>query len=219
MGFSRYIEHTLLKPCTLAQLSAHCLEAERYDFFGVCVFPSQVKSAKELLKHSRVKVVTVTGFPTGEHGTETKVFETRLAAEDGADEIDTVISLSSVMRGNWEEAEEELAFVVRAAQGKPVKVILETCLMNEDQIVRACETAVRAGAKFVKTSTGFSKEGATEEAVRLMRKTVGNSCGVKASGGIRDYMQAKKMIDAGADRLGVSRGKEIYEEYLRSLTK
>mgnify|MGYP004663764297 CR=1 FL=1 len=219
MEFSRYIEHTLLKPCTYEELKRHCQDAMHYNFYGVCVFPSQVKSAKELLRGSGVKVVTVTGFPTGEQSAETKAFETRQAVADGADEIDTVLSLSNAKRGNWAEAERELALVVGAAGNKPVKVILETCLLTEEQIVLACQAAMHAGAKFVKTSTGFSKGGATAEAVRLMRQTVGTALGVKASGGIRSYAEAQRMIEAGANRLGVSCGKEIYEEYLKTLTK
>ncbi|MDN4594791.1 deoxyribose-phosphate aldolase [Polycladomyces subterraneus] len=199
------IDHTLLKPdATASQIENLCREAKEYGFASVCVNPVWVARAAEWLKGSDVKVCTVVGFPLGATTKETKAFETRNAIENGADEIDMVMNIGALKSGDHTLVREDIAAVVEAAGGKTVKVILETGLLNDDEIRIASTLAKEAGAHFVKTSTGFGHGGATEEAVRLMRKTVGPDMGVKASGGVRDAETARKMIEAGANRIGAS---------------
>jgi deoxyribose-phosphate aldolase len=199
------IDHTLLKPdATASQIEKLCREAKEYGFASVCFKPVWVARAAEWLKDSNVKVCTVVGFPLGATTKETKAFETRNAIENGADEIDMVMNIGALKSGEHTLVREDIAAVVEAAGGKTVKVILETGLLNDDEIRRASTLAKEAGAHFVKTSTGFGYGGATEAAVRLMRETVGPDMGVKASGGVRDAETARKMIEAGANRIGAS---------------
>ncbi|WP_077614523.1 deoxyribose-phosphate aldolase [Caenibacillus caldisaponilyticus] len=210
---AQMIDHTLLKPeATEQEILKLCEEAKAHGFASVCVNPYFVKTAAQALQGSPVKVCTVIGFPLGATDARVKAYETKLAIEDGAQEVDMVINIGALKSGDAEVVERDIQAVVEAAKERAlVKVILETCLLTDEEIVRACELAKKAGADFVKTSTGFSSGGATVEAVRLMRQAVGESLGVKASGGIRDYETAKAMIDAGATRIGASAGIKIVE--------
>lgn len=210
---AQMIDHTLLKPeATEQEILKLCEEAKAHGFASVCVNPYFVKTAAQALQGSPVKVCTVIGFPLGATDARVKAYETKLAIEDGAQEVDMVINIGALKSGDAEAVERDIQAVVEAAKERAlVKVILETCLLTDEEIVRACELAKKAGADFVKTSTGFSSGGATVEAVRLMRQAVGESLGVKASGGIRDYETAKAMIDAGATRIGASAGIKIVE--------
>lgn len=210
MKLTSIIDHTLLAAdATSAQIARLCQEAREYSFASVCVNSCRVAQARTLLEGCPVKVCTVVGFPLGAMSTRAKADETRSAVEDGADEIDMVINVGYVKDGDWDGVLDDIMAVREACKGKVLKVILETCLLTDDEIVRACRTAVRAGADFVKTSTGFSKGGATVHAVSLMRSTVGADIGVKASGGIRDAESARAMVEAGASRLGCSAGVAI----------
>ncbi|MBM7453586.1 deoxyribose-phosphate aldolase [Acholeplasma morum] len=212
MLLNKYIDHTKLGPAVLEKdIIKLCEEAKAYDFMSVCVNPNYVKTAKEALKGSSVLVCTVVGFPSGAHSTAAKAFETKQAVSDGADEIDMVISVGNLKDKKYDLVLEDIKAVVKAADGKLVKVILETCLLTKEEIVKACELTVEAKADFVKTSTGFSTGGATEEDIRLMRQTVGPNFGVKASGGVRNYEDAMTMINAGATRIGASSGIKIME--------
>ncbi|WHY65763.1 deoxyribose-phosphate aldolase [Neobacillus sp. SuZ13] len=200
------IDHTLLKPeATKPQIEALCHEAKEYKFASVCVNPTWVSTAKELLQGSGVKVCTVIGFPLGATTSETKAFETKNAIENGAEEVDMVINIGALKDHNDELVENDIRAVVEAAKGKAhTKVIIETSLLSKEEKIRACELALKAGADFVKTSTGFSTGGATPEDIALMRKTVGPDMGVKASGGVRSTEDVQKMIEAGATRIGAS---------------
>ncbi|MEH7334021.1 deoxyribose-phosphate aldolase [Neobacillus drentensis] len=200
------IDHTLLKPeATRDQIETLCKEARENDFFSVCVNPTWVSTAKELLQGSAVKVCTVIGFPLGASTPETKAFETKNAIDHGADEVDMVINIGALKDKNDEFVESDIRAVVDAAKGKALtKVIIETSLLSKDEKIRACELSVKAGADYVKTSTGFSTGGATFEDIALMRKTVGPDIGVKASGGVRSTEDAQMMIEAGATRIGAS---------------
>ncbi|MDR0271682.1 deoxyribose-phosphate aldolase [Paenibacillus sp.] len=211
MNIAKMIDHTLLKPeSTKEQIVKLCEEAREYGFASVCVNPVWVKTAKEELEGSDVKVCTVIGFPLGASTTAVKAFETKDAIENGAREIDMVINMGHLKSGDDHEVEADIHAVVDAARGKAlVKVIIETCLLTDEEKVRACEMAMRAGADFVKTSTGFSTGGATTSDVALMRKTVGEQAGVKASGGVRDLQDLKAMSEAGANRIGASSGVKI----------
>ena len=210
---AKLIDHTLLKPdATREQIVRLAEEAKKYDFASVCVNPVWVPQVCEILKETDVKVCTVIGFPLGATTPETKAFETRNAIENGATEVDMVINIGLLKSGRYEEVEEDIRAVTKAAEGKALtKVIIETCLLTDEEKVRACEIAARAGADFVKTSTGFSTGGATAEDVALMRKTVGDDLGVKASGGVRSLEDLMKMVDAGANRIGTSSGVKIME--------
>lgn len=211
------IDHTLLKPeATIQQISQLCHEALLYKFASVCVNPTHVKLAAQLLRQSDVKVCTVVGFPLGATSAQAKVFETEQALADGATEIDMVINIGALKSGDDALVERDIAGVAQAAhrRGAICKVIIETALLEDEEKVRACRLAKRAGADFVKTSTGFSGGGATIEDVRLMRQTVGPTLGVKASGGIRNLSDAQDMIAAGATRLGASAGVKIVQEAL-----
>ncbi|MGM8214157.1 deoxyribose-phosphate aldolase [Bacillaceae bacterium W0354] len=204
------IDHTLLKPDAQAvQINKLCEEAKTYGFASVCVNPTWVAHCHELLKETEVKVCTVIGFPLGATTTETKAYETKDAIDNGADEIDMVINIGSLKDGRYEEVEEDIKAVVAAANSKTVKVIIETSLLTKEEKRKACELAKKAGAHFVKTSTGFSGGGATVEDIRLMRLAVGPEMGVKASGGVRNVDDANAMIDAGATRIGASAGVSI----------
>ncbi len=210
---AQMMDHTLLKAdATDQQLRDLCREAMDHETWSVCINPSNIERAKDYLTGSEVKLCTVVGFPLGQMSSEAKAFETSEAVFKGADEIDMVINVGRVRDGDLEYVREDIQAVVNAAQGKLTKVILETCLLEKDEIVRVCEIARAAGADFVKTSTGFSTGGATVEDVRLMRETVGPDMGVKASGGIRSLKDALAMIEAGASRLGVSASVKILEE-------
>jgi len=204
---NKYIDHTLLKPeATEEQIIKLCNEAKEYDFFSVCVNSSYVSLAAKELKNSNVKIAAVVGFPLGACTTETKAFEADEACTLGASEIDMVINIGKLKSCNFDYIKKDIAAVVNVSLKNKtiVKVILETCLLTNEEIIKVCLIAKDAGAEFVKTSTGFSSGGATEENVRLMKETVGDSMQIKASGGIRDYNTAMAMIKAGADRLGTS---------------
>lgn len=205
------IDHTLLKAdAGRAAILKLAEEAKQYGFASVCVNPTWVKTAAEILKDSPVKVCTVIGFPLGASAPEVKAFEAAHAIAEGAGEVDMVINIGALKDGDDEFVRRDIAGVVQASAGKAlVKVIIETCLLTDEEIVRASKLSVEAGADFVKTSTGFSTGGATVEAVELMRKTVGPDVGVKASGGVRSLADAEAMIKAGATRLGTSAGVAI----------
>lgn len=206
-NLAKYIDHTLLKAdATSLDIERLCDEAKQYGFYSVCINPSFVDWASGCLEGSAVKICTVVGFPLGAHETQIKVHETSCAIEQGAGEIDMVVNLGPLKSGLWNIVGADIAAVVEAARGRPVKVILETALLNNEEKVLACRVSKEAGANFVKTSTGFGPGGATVEDVQLMRATVGPDFGVKASGGIRDYEAAIKMLQAGASRIGTSNG-------------
>lgn len=202
------IDHTLLKAdATREQIQKLCEEAKQYQFASVCVNPTWVKYADVLLQGSGVKVCTVIGFPLGANTPEVKAFETKNAIENGAQEVDMVINIGALKDKDYELVERDIRAVTEAAAGKALtKVIIETCLLTDEEKIRACELAVKAGSDFVKTSTGFSTGGATVADVALMRKTVGPDIGVKASGGVRNLTDAKAVIEAGATRIGASAG-------------
>ena len=204
------IDHTLLAPeATPDQVIRLCREAHEHGFYSVCIAPVFVRLAGEELADSAVRVCTVTGFPAGMSEPEVKAYETELAVRRGAAEVDMVMNIGAAKAGDWQQVRDDVERVVAAAAGRAVKVILETCLLTDEEKQRACEACVTAGADFVKTSTGFSHGGATEADVRLMRTVVGPDVGVKASGGIRDYATACRMIAAGATRLGASSSVKI----------
>ncbi|MEK5268789.1 deoxyribose-phosphate aldolase [Weizmannia sp. FSL W8-0401] len=212
-NLAAYIDHTLLKPeATEKDILKLTAEAAQYHFASVCIHPYWVKLAARELAGTGVKVCTVIGFPLGATTAETKAFETKKAIGDGADEIDMVINIGALKSGNTEAVEADIRAVVEAAQGKLVKVIIETCLLTNEEKELACRLSVKAGAHFVKTSTGFSTGGATVEDVKLMRQTVGDKAGVKASGGIHTKAEAEAMIEAGATRIGASSGVKIVSE-------
>ena len=204
------IGHTLLKPeATPAQVEKLCAEAAEYHFASVCVNPVYIPLAARLLQDTGVKVCCVVGFPLGAIAPEQKAAEAASCAAMGAEELDMVIHIGAAKAGDWALVQRDIEGVVKAAAGRTVKVIIETCLLTDEEKVKACEAAKAAGAHFVKTSTGFSTGGATTHDIALMRKTVGPEMGVKASGGIRDYATAMAMIEAGANRIGASAGIEI----------
>ena len=204
------IDHTLLKPeATPAQVEKLCAEAAEYHFASVCVNPVYIPLAARLLDGTGVKVCCVVGFPLGAIAPEQKAAEAASCAAMGTEELDMVIHVGAAKAGDWALVQRDIAGVVKAAAGRTVKVIIETCLLTDEEKVKACEAAKAAGADFVKTSTGFSTGGATTHDIALMRKTVGPEMGVKASGGIRDYATAMAMIEAGANRIGASAGIEI----------
>jgi deoxyribose-phosphate aldolase len=207
---ARHIDHTLLKAdARAADIEKLCAEAREHAFWSVCVNGSRVTQAASLLENSEVKVTAVVGFPLGAMDSDAKRFETEGVIDLGAQEIDLVLNIARLKDGDDRYVLREIRDVVEAAQGVPVKVIFETCLLTTEEKLRACSLSVEAGARFVKTSTGFSTGGATLEDVRLMREAVGPKIGVKASGGIRDTATALAMIAAGANRLGTSAGVAI----------
>ena len=213
-ALAKYIDHTLLKPdATEAQIEKLCAEAREYGFASVCVNSCYASLAARLLAGSDVAVCCVIGFPLGAATTAAKAFEAADAAQNGATEIDMVINVGAAKDGRWDYVEADIAGVAAAIEGKALlKVIIETCLLTDGEKIEACRAAVRAGADFVKTSTGFSKAGANAADVALMRKTVGPEIGVKAAGGIRTYADAMAMIEAGASRIGASAGIAILAE-------
>ena len=207
MLYNKYIDHTLLKPdATEEQIRKLCQDALEYDFASVCVNPGYVPLCHELLKGSDVKVCTVIGFPLGATLPAAKVLETRESVFAGAQEIDMVINIGALKDGNTDLVFNDIKAVVDAAAGKCVKVIIETCLLTDEEIVTVCKLAKEAQATFVKTSTGFSTGGATPEAVSLMKQTVGDDLEVKASGGVRTIEDMEKVVAAGATRIGTSAG-------------
>ncbi|HXT38492.1 MAG TPA: deoxyribose-phosphate aldolase [Candidatus Angelobacter sp.] len=207
---ARFIDHTLLKPdATASDIERLCNEAREHRLFAVCVNGSRVAQASHVLDESEVKVAAVVGFPLGATDSDSKRFETEAALDSGAQEIDVVINIGRLRDGDHAYVLRELRDVVEAADERPVKVILETCLLTREEKIRACRVALDSGAHFVKTSTGFSTGGATVEDVKLLREIVGPKFGVKAAGGIRDTRAALAMIEAGATRLGTSNGVAI----------
>lgn len=212
-NLNRHIEHTLLKQdATKEDFEKLFKEAKEHNFLGVCINPAYIKMAKQELKDSGIKVVTVIGFPLGANKTEVKAFETSCAVADGADEVDMVINVTALKNKDYDYVREDIKAVKIAAKEAPLKVILETDLLTKDEIKKACEICIEAKADFVKTSTGFVKNGvgAKEEDVKLMYETVSPyGLKVKASGGIRDKEAAIRMLEAGAERLGTSSGVKI----------
>ncbi|MBM7652426.1 deoxyribose-phosphate aldolase [Neobacillus cucumis] len=212
LNIAQMIDHTLLKAdASEAEVRKLLEEAKQFKFASVCLNPTWVKTAAEFLSETpEVKVCTVIGFPLGATTSEVKAFETKNAIDNGATEVDMVINIGALKDGQYDVVEKDIKAVVEAAKGKALtKVIIETCLLTEEEIVKACELAVKAGADFVKTSTGFSTGGATVEDVALMRKTVGPEIGVKASGGVRSLEDAEAVMKAGANRIGASSGVKI----------
>ncbi|MCQ2815525.1 MAG: deoxyribose-phosphate aldolase [Bacilli bacterium] len=210
MNYNKLIDHTLLKQdATPEMIVKLCEEAKEFDFMSVCVNPSYVPLASSLLLNTDVKVCTVIGFPLGMNFTRTKIDEARLAIDQGADEIDMVINAGMLKAGHDDYVEQEIRMLKDVAGEKILKVIIETCLLTDEEKVRACLAAKNAGADFVKTSTGFSTGGATVHDVELMRKTVGPNMGVKASGGVRTHEDLLNMVKAGASRIGTSNGTKI----------
>ena len=214
MDIAKYIDHTILKPeATVEEVKKLCKEAKEYNFASVCVNGCYSKLVSTELAGSDVKTCVVVGFPLGSMTKEAKAFETTDAIKNGANEIDMVINVGALKDKNYDLLKDDIEAVVNAAKGKAiVKVIIETCLLNDEEKVKACEISKEANADFVKTSTGFSTGGATKEDIALMRKTVGESLGVKASGGVRDYKAAMDMINAGASRIGASASIAIVSE-------
>ena len=210
MQYNKLIDHTLLKQdASPEQIVTLCEEAKKFDFMSVCVNPAYVPLAANCLKDSGVKVCTVIGFPLGMNLTKTKVEEAELCILQGADEIDMVINVGMLKAGHDDYVKEEIRLLKEVAGSRILKVIIETCLLTDDEKVRACKAAKEAGADFVKTSTGFSTGGATVHDVALMRKTVGPNMGVKASGGVRTHEDLVAMVEAGANRIGTSNGTKI----------
>ncbi len=206
MSVNSYIDHTLLKAdANKEQILSLIDEAKKYEFASVCVNPTWVKTAAELLKDSSVKVCTVIGFPLGASTSAVKAFEAKDAIANGADEIDMVINIGALKSRNLKLVEDDIKAVVEASGSKLVKVIIEACLLTDEEKVLACQLAQKAGADFVKTSTGFSTAGATFEDVKLMHDHVGEGVKVKAAGGISSFDDAEKFMSLGADRLGTSR--------------
>ena len=212
MNVAKYIDHTLLKPdSTREQIDKILEEAKKYQFKSVCINPTHVSYASQQLLDTDVLVCTVIGFPLGATTTDVKVFETENAIKNGASEIDMVINIGALKDQRYDEVQKDIEGVIAAANGKTVKVIIETVLLTDEEKVKACELAEKAGATFVKTSTGFAGGGATPEDVKLMKDTVGNRLEVKASGGVRSLEDFEKMIEAGATRIGASAGVQIIE--------
>ena len=207
MSIAKYIDHTMLKADTKKEtIVRYCKEAKENGFASVCVNSCFVPLVKQELSGSDVKTCCVVGFPLGAMLTEAKAYEAKLSVEKGADGVDMVIHVSAMKEKDYDYVLNDIKAVKEACNGRVLKVILETCLLTKDEIVKACELSVEAGADFVKTSTGFSTGGATVEDVALMKKTVGDRALVKASGGIRTPEEAKAMIEAGADRIGAGNG-------------
>lgn len=212
MPINKYIDHTILKPtCLVADIEKLCSEAKQYNFAAVCVPPNFVKLAKEQVAGSEVKVATVIGFPFGYSATEAKIAEIILAMVDGADELDVVANISAIKNGDWAAIADEINHImpIIRSKGKAVKIIIESGVLTDDEIVKCCDIYGIAGIDFLKTSTGYAEKGASVEAVQLFRKHLPDAIHIKASGGIRDYATAKQMIDAGATRIGCSAGVAI----------
>ena len=205
--WNKLIDHTLLKAnATKGDITKLCDEAMQYDFASVCVNPVWVSYCAEYLKESDVRVCTVIGFPLGANTSQVKAYEAKMAIEEGADEVDMVINIGALKAGDMDTVYQDIQAVVDASQGHCVKVIIETCLLTDEEKVLACQQAMKAKATFVKTSTGFSTGGATIQDVALMKQTVGNQCEVKASGGVKTFEDMEAMVRAGASRIGTSSG-------------
>lgn len=220
MDIARMIDHTILKPeASLSHIEKLCSEGKEHRFFSICVNPVWVRYCVETLKDSGVKICTVSGFPLGANKKEVKIKEAENACEDGANEVDMVLNIGALKSGDWKSVEDEIRGIRKAlGKEKILKVIIETCLLTQEEKIKAAEMVADCGADFVKTSTGFSLKGATLEDVRLLKDVVKKRIKVKASGGIRDYRTAIKMIEAGADRIGTSSGVKIVQE-MRNLTE
>lgn len=207
MRINKYIDHTLLKPtATKDDIISLCKEAETYQFYSVCVNGCYVKLAAEYLKESEVKIAAVVGFPLGAMSTFSKVFEAKSCVLQGASEIDMVINIGKLLDEDYDFVQQEIASIKDAIGDTILKVIIETCYLSNSQIIKACELVIKAGADFVKTSTGFGTGGATLEHVKLMKETVKDNIQIKASGGIKNYETAVKYIELGVTRLGTSSG-------------
>ena len=212
MSLNKYIDHTILKPtCLVADIEKLCAEAKQYDFAAVCVPPNFVKLAKEKLVGSTVQVATVIGFPFGYSATEAKIAEIILAMVDGADELDVVANISAIKNGDWSAIADEINHImpIIRSKNKVVKIIIESGVLTDDEIIKCCDIYGIAGIDYLKTSTGYAEKGASVEAVKLFRKHLPDQVQIKASGGIRDYATAQLMIDAGATRIGCSAGVAI----------
>ena len=210
MKRSKYIDHTLLKPeSTIEDIKQLCKEAKDHDFASVCVNPYWVSYCSEELKESSVMVCTVIGFPLGATTSTIKAMECKEAIENGADEIDMVLNIGELKSGNEQLVYQDIKAVVDAANGKTVKVILETCLLSDEQIKKACLLSEKAGADFVKTSTGFNAEGANVHVVQVMKSAIGNRMKIKAAGGVRTPEEMDEMIQSGANRIGTSHGVDL----------
>jgi len=212
MSLNKYIDHTILKPtCLVADIEKLCAEAKQYDFAAVCVPPNFVKLAKEKVAGSTVQVATVIGFPFGYSATEAKIAEIILAMVDGADELDVVANISAIKNGDWSAIADEINHImpIIRSKGKIVKIIIESGVLTDDEIIKCCDIYGIAGIDYLKTSTGYAEKGASVEAVKLFRKHLPDQVQIKASGGIRDYATAQLMIDAGATRIGCSAGVAI----------
>lgn len=215
MNIAAYIDHTILKPITLmGDVERVCAEAIAYNFAAVCVPPLFVKKAKTLLKDSKVKIATVIGFPFGYSAIEAKLAETILAIVDGADELDMVINISAIKNNDWQYLASEINAILPIVrkQQKLIKIIIETGILSEEEIIKCCDLYGAAGVDFLKTSTGYAEKGATIEAVTLLRKHLANSVQIKASGGIKTYTFAKALIAAGATRIGCSSSIQLVKE-------
>ncbi len=212
MNINTYIDHTLLKAdATLAQIKTLCDEAIQYQFASVCIPSYFVKDAYALVRESNVKVCTVVGFPLGNASTAAKVRETEVAFQDGAEEIDMVINQAAIKSNRWEDVQSDIS-QVKVATGKYIlKVILETCNLTDEEIAKACKIAEKAGADYVKTSTGFASAGASPEAVKIMKANISSKVKIKASGGIRDLASVEEYINLGVSRIGASSGVAIME--------
>ncbi len=218
MNIARFIDHTVLKPTTtIADVEKLCSEAIQYQFAAVCVPPLFVKKAKELVGTSTVKVATVIGFPFGYSAIEAKVAEVVLAIIDGADELDMVINISAIKNNDWNFLANEINAIlpIVKSKGKLIKIIIESGILTDEEIIKCCDLYGAAGVDFMKTSTGFAEKGATLEAVQLMRKHLADSILIKASGGIKSYTFAKQLIDAGANRIGCSSSVAIVNEAMQ----
>lgn len=212
MELNKYIDHTLLKAdATSADIKKICDEAIKYEFKSVCVNSCYTSLVKQSLEKSSVLVCTVVGFPLGAMSSKAKAFETKTAIEDGADEIDMVLNIGKLKEKDYDYVEKDIQAVRDASKGKVLKVIIETCLLTDEEKKKACEISVKCGADFVKTSTGFSTSGAKVEDVKLMKETVRDKAKIKASGGIHSREEALSMIENGADRIGASSGIKIVE--------
>lgn len=218
MNLNKYIDHTILKAyATQKDVEKICNEAIIHNFMAVCINPCHVKYANELLSGSEVRVCTVIGFPLGANTKEVKAYEAKVAIEEGADEIDMVINIGALKDKNYELVKEDIYAVREVSEGKILKVIIETCYLEEDEIIKACELAMLAGADFVKTSTGFGTGGAKTQDIKLMRECVGEELGVKASGGVKTKEDALLMIENGATRIGTSNGIDIIKYENRNM--
>jgi deoxyribose-phosphate aldolase len=215
MEINRYIDHTVLKPTTtLEDIKQLCMECVEYDFAAACVPPLYVKLAKQFLGATNTKVATVIGFPFGYSAIEAKVAETVLAIVDGADELDLVVNISAIKNKDWEYLEKEIAnimYIIREKK-KVIKIIIESGILLEEEIVKCCQLYAQYGVDFMKTSTGYAERGATVEAVRLMRANLPANIQIKASGGIRTFVFARELIEAGATRIGASASVNIVKE-------